>query len=101
VEEHDLGVGVGEKPHRPTLSTVVATRRQAPVAVARSRGRGARRLGRGAAWGGALGAGQRLEAWFDVEMLLAEAASQVLQALLVRRLKDSHHIGESKQGSSP
>jgi hypothetical protein len=39
-----------EKAHRPTLSTVVVTRRQAPTAVARTRGRGARRLGRGAAW---------------------------------------------------
>jgi hypothetical protein len=51
-----------EKAHRPTLSMVVVTRRQAPTAVARTRGRGARRLGRGAAWrcliawGGTLGA---------------------------------------------
>jgi hypothetical protein len=87
---------------------VVATRRRASVAIARTRGRGARRLGRGApwrcliAWGGALGGGQRLEAWFDGEMILAEVmASQVLWALLARRLEDGHRVGESKQGSSP
>jgi hypothetical protein len=98
----------GKKTHQPTLSTVVATRRRAPVAVAQTRGRGARRLGRGAAsrcliaWGGALGGGQRLEAWFDGEVLLVEAvASRVLWALLARRLADSHRVGESKQGSSP
>jgi hypothetical protein len=96
-----------EKAHRPTLSTVVVTRRQAPTAVAQTRGRGARRLGQGAAWrcliawGGALGGGQRLEAWFDGEVLLAEAAaSRVLWALLTRRLEDGHRVGESKQGSS-
>jgi hypothetical protein len=57
------------------LSTVVATQRRASVVVARTRGRGARRLGWGAAWryhiawGGALGGRQRLEAWFNGEVL--------------------------------
>jgi hypothetical protein len=97
----------GEKTHRPTLSTVVASRRWSPVVVVRTRGRGAWRLGRGVAWrcliawGGALGGGQQLEAWFDSEVLLAEAAaSRVLWALLARRLEDGHRVGESKQGSS-
>jgi hypothetical protein len=86
----DSGLGLrGKEAHRLTLSTVVATQIRTSTAVARTRGRGAQWLSWGAvwhcliAWGGTLGGGQWLEAWFDGEVLLAEvAASRVLWALL-------------------
>jgi hypothetical protein len=68
----------------------------APAAVAQTRGRGAQRLGRGdvwcylIAWGGALGDEQRLEAWFNSEVLsLARADSAGTRVKLRdRRLGD-------------